>query len=38
MNNIITIENLEKTYVSKGETLTILKDLNLRMFSFERFN
>jgi lipoprotein-releasing system ATP-binding protein len=29
MNNIITIENLEKTYVSKGETLTILKDLNL---------
>ena len=29
MNIIITIENREKTYVSKGETLTILKDLNL---------
>ena len=29
MNNIITINQLEKTYVSKGETLTILKDLSL---------
>lgn len=29
MNNIITIDQLEKTYVSKGETLTILKDLSL---------
>ena len=29
MNNIITIEKLEKTYVSKGENLTILKDLDL---------
>ena len=29
MNNIITIANLEKTYISKGERLTILKDLNL---------
>lgn len=29
MNNIITINQLEKTYISKGETLTILKDLSL---------
>ena len=29
MNNIISIEKLEKTYVSKGENLTILKDLDL---------
>ena len=29
MNNIITINQLEKTYVSKGESLTILKDLSL---------
>ena len=29
MNNIISINQLEKTYVSKGETLTILKDLSL---------
>ena len=29
MNNIITINQLEKTYVSKGETLTILIDLSL---------
>lgn len=29
MNNIITIEKLEKTYISKGENLTILKDLDL---------
>ena len=28
-NNFIEIKNLEKTYVSKGETLTVLKDLNL---------
>lgn len=27
--NIIEIENLEKTYVSKGENLTVLKNLNL---------
>lgn len=29
MNNIITINQLEKTYISKGETLTILKNLSL---------
>ena len=29
MNNIITINQLEKTYISKGETLSILKDLFL---------
>ena len=29
MNNIIKIEKLEKTYISKGENLTILKDLDL---------
>lgn len=28
-NNIVEIRNLEKVYVSKGETLTVLKDLNL---------
>ena len=28
-SNIIEIRNLEKTYISKGESLTILKDLNL---------
>ena len=29
MNNIVEIKNLEKTYVSDSEKLTILKDLNL---------
>lgn len=28
-NNLIEISNLEKTFVSKGEVLTVLKDLNL---------
>ena len=28
-SNIVEIRNLEKVYVSKGETLTVLKDLNL---------
>lgn len=28
-SNIVEIRNLEKIYVSKGETLTVLKDLNL---------
>ena len=32
MNNIIEIKDLEKTYVSKGESLTVLKDLS---FSIE---
>ena len=31
-NNIIEIKDLEKTYVSKGESLTVLKDLS---FSIE---
>ena len=29
MSNIVTIENLEKTYTTDSETLTILKNLNL---------
>lgn len=29
MSNIITISDLEKTYVSDGEKLTVLKDVNL---------
>ncbi|MDE7390865.1 MAG: ATP-binding cassette domain-containing protein, partial [Treponemataceae bacterium] len=29
MSSIITIENLEKTYRTDSETLTILKDLSL---------
>lgn len=29
MSNIITIENLEKTYSTESEKLTVLKDLNL---------
>lgn len=28
-NNLIEISNLEKTFISKGEVLTVLKDLNL---------
>ena len=28
-NNLVEITNLEKTYISKGESLTVLKDLNL---------
>lgn len=30
-NNLIEISNLEKTFVSKGEVLTVLKDLNLEI-------
>lgn len=30
-NNIITISDLEKTYVSKGEELTVLKNLSLEI-------
>ncbi len=30
-NNIIEISNLEKTYISKGETLTVLKNLFLQI-------
>ncbi|MBQ9495753.1 MAG: ABC transporter ATP-binding protein [Treponema sp.] len=29
MNEIVRVENLEKTYVTSGTTLTVLKDLNL---------
>lgn len=31
MSNIVTIENLEKKYVSKSETLTVLQNLNLEV-------
>ncbi|MBQ5471458.1 MAG: ABC transporter ATP-binding protein [Treponema sp.] len=31
MSNILTIENLEKTYKTEGETLTILKDLSFEV-------
>lgn len=30
-NNLVEITNLEKTYISKGESLTVLKDLNLEI-------
>lgn len=30
-NNLIEISNLEKTFISKGEVLTVLKDLNLEI-------
>ena len=33
MSNILTIENLEKKYITESETLTILKDLNLTVES-----
>lgn len=32
-SNILTIENVEKKYVSNSETLTVLKDLNLSVSS-----
>lgn len=31
MSNLIEIKNLEKTYISKGESLTVLKDLDLEI-------
>ena len=33
MSNIVTIENLEKKYISESETLTVLQDLNLTVES-----
>ena len=31
MSNIVTIENLEKKYISKSENLTVLSNLNLEI-------
>ena len=31
---ILTLENIEKTYVSSGETLTIIKNLSLNEKDF----
>jgi ABC-type glutathione transport system ATPase component len=33
MSSIISIKNLEKTYISDSETLTVLRNLNLEVES-----